>query len=64
MHVRTTENLDWADDLGTALLLSILFYFVVVAPRLKIDKSGPTGNSPRALSDQQMEDLEDRGGIW
>jgi hypothetical protein len=58
------KTFDWVDALWTAILLGLLFCFVRLAPRLKIDKSEPTDDQPRALSDQEIEDLENRGGIW
>jgi hypothetical protein len=47
-----------------AVWCGLIVYFVAIAARLKIDKSGPTDVPSRVLCDQEIEDLENRGGIW
>jgi hypothetical protein len=53
-----------ADGCWLAALCGLIVYLFVITPRLKIEKNGPTDDPPRVLYDKEIEDLENRGGIW
>jgi hypothetical protein len=53
-----------ADRCWLAALCGLIVYLFVMTPRLKIEKNGPTDDSPRVLYDEEIEDLENRGAIW
>ena len=51
-----------ADWCWLAAMCGLIVYLFVITPRLKIEKNGPA--EPRVLNDREIEDLENRGGIW